>query len=146
MSICWEILIFIFIIFWAAEDVRTGGVGWLGMVLLSIMGAAARLLTGKASVLGLVSSMLPGLLLIPLSFAGDRYIGGGDVLGFLVCGIYIGFSGTFELMMLSFAGAGIWGLFLLKIRKKDRTSGFPFFPFLLAAQGIRLVLMLIQNM
>ena len=146
MSICWEILIFIFIIFWAAEDVRTGSVGWPGMVLLGIMGAAARLLTGKASVPGLVSSMLPGLLLIPLSFAGDRYIGGGDVLGFLVCGIYIGFAGTFELMMLSFAGAGIWGLFLLKIRTKDRTSGFPFFPFLLAAQEIRLVLMLIQNM
>ena len=93
----------------------------------------------------MIPGLLPGLFLSPLSCAGGRYIGGGDVLCFIVCGIYIGFSGTFELMLISFAGAGLWGLYLLKIRKKSKDSGFPFFPFVLAAQGIRLLLMLIQS-
>ena len=92
-----------------------------------------------------IGGLLPGLFLIPLSCAGGRYIGGGDALGFLVCGTYIGFAGTFELMLLSFTMAGIWGLFLLKIRKESRNSGFPLFPFILAAQGMRLLLVLARN-
>lgn len=145
MRVYWEILIFVFLIFWTAEDIRTGRVGWPMMALLGILGGVIRVLIEKVPFLQMIPGLLPGLFLIPLSCAGGRYIGGGDVLCFIVCGIYIGFSGTFELMLISFAGAGLWGLYLLKIRKKSKDSGFPFFPFVLAAQGIRLLLMLIQS-
>ena len=146
MNFYWEALISVFLIFWAAEDVRTGRVGWPMMVLLGIAGGAFRVLTGQADLSGVFSGLLPGLFLLPLSCAGGRYIGGGDALGFLVCGTYIGFAGTFELMLLSFTMAGMWGVFLLKIRRKSRNSGFPFFPFVLAAQGMRLLLTFSRNM
>lgn len=145
MNLYWEVLIFVFLIFWAAEDIRTGMVGWPMMIVLGVMGGAVRLLTEQADPLHLMSGMIPGLFLIPLSCAGGRYIGGGDALGFLICGTYIGFAGAFELMLLSFTMAGIWGVFLLKIRRKSRNSGFPLFPFILAAQGMRLLLMFTRN-
>ncbi len=77
--------------------------------------------------------MIPGLLLLVLSFATQEKIGYGDGLAVLVTGLWCGGAFVFSACQIAFFFSGIY-VCLLLLCKKGRTIAF--LPFLLAGMEV----------
>lgn len=76
--------------------------------------------------LGFVIISVPFLLLSYFNLG----MGGGDVKLMAVSGLMLGFSNTIVAFFIASITGGIYGLYLLWIKKQDRHSQLPFGPFL----------------
>lgn len=77
------------------------------------------------------TGMIPGILCLLLSFLTGQAIGYGDSLIVLICGMGLGVLQCIQILMISFAGAGLFGVVLLLTGRADRKKELPFIPFLL---------------
>lgn len=75
--------------------------------------------------------MIPGAILYLVSVLSHEKIGKGDALLFLCAGIYLGFWKTISLLWISVLLSGIFGAFLILVKKKSPEYEIPFVPFVL---------------
>ena len=87
-----------------------------------------------------LAGCLPGLILLPFSLSTSPRVGSGDVITLLVTGFLLGFGETFELLFLALIGAGVYGAAMIFGKKRGAKSTFPFIPFLLLAQILRMIM------
>ncbi len=80
------------------------------------------------SVLELLSGILPGLLLLFLSFCTRGGIGTGDGLVLCVLGIAFGAEQTVAVLGLAFVLEAVTAMLLLVFRKAGRKTELPFLP------------------
>lgn len=82
---------------------------------------------------GIFAVSLPLFL---LTLAVPDAFGGGDIKLMAACGLFLGM----KLILLSFAfavlGGGIYGIFLMVFKKKDKKAHFAFGPFLCAGMAL----------
>lgn len=82
--------------------------------------------------------VLPGILLIIISFATGGQIGKGDGITLMVTGMAVGIYNNIFIILCAFTAAGIFALVLYIIKKKGRYE-IPFIPFVLAGYLIFLL-------
>ncbi|MDO5133145.1 MAG: hypothetical protein Q4D81_09205 [Eubacteriales bacterium] len=78
---------------------------------------------GVAAVPG---AMMPGALLLLLSFAAKGTAGPGDGICYLVLGIMLGMRTTWMLLAASLMLSSVCGIVLLAVRRADRKTKMPF--------------------
>lgn len=80
-----------------------------------------------------------GVVLMLIACLTGESVGMGDGLALMVSGIFLGFWGNLELLLMALFFAGAAALFLLIVKKKGRKYRLPFLPFLAVAYLIQLI-------
>ena len=102
---------------------------------LSAAAVTAGLLSGSTSPVYLAFALLPGILLLSLSFLSGEGIGYGDGLMGLCIGPVFGAEAMAAGICMAFFLSALLSVVLLVLRRADRKTRLPFIPFLAAAMG-----------
>ncbi len=98
-------------------------------LLLALMGRLAmKTMDGRQLVLGLA----PGICCLAVSWVTRQGLGYGDSILIAVCGISLGAELCVRMIGIALFWAGVWALFLFRLKGANRKKEFPFVPFLLA--------------
>ena len=114
----------------AFVDARKREIPVLPVVFLGLFLLAVRVFLG-AEIGELLSGVVPGLLLLVISFASHGSVGMGDGMMVCIIGIAAGLERTTGILGIAFLAAGIWAAVLLLWKKAGRKTELPFLPFLL---------------
>ena len=119
-------------------DIRFRQIPIIVTVVAGGIGLLCRMIAG-VELQTLLWGLLPGLICLGIGKITRQAIGYGD--GFLLCamGMILPMEQLLAIGMIAIFFAGLWGLFLLVIRKKGRKDTLPFVPFLLAAYILHVV-------
>ena len=90
----------------------------------------------EESILSILLSLAPGLLMVAISLISMRSVGLGDGLLLIATGPVFGFGNLISAMMLAFFLSAVVSIFLLILKKADRKTGIPFIPFLACSMGV----------
>lgn len=93
---------------------------------------AGHLIMGSAGIRQLVLGLAPGMCCLAVSWLTKQGLGYGDSILILVCGLSLGAERCVEMLCIGLFWAGVWALFLFRLKKADRKKEFPFVPFLMA--------------
>ncbi len=114
----------------ALQDLRKREISLLYMAFFAVPGLFMSLRCGRGAA-DLLAAVLPGLLCVAWSVAGQGQIGCGDGLAAVVIGLYLGAADVLEICLTGFVLASIpAGVLFLKNRRGRDT--LPFLPFLFA--------------
>lgn len=112
------------------EDIRQKKIT-VGLTLFSgITGILMHLLFQNQTIFEMIAGAVPGMFILAASRLTKSGIGMGDGIVFMLTGLYLGLEENLRLMFLSFSLAGIWGMYLLIIKKCEKSRRIPFVPFL----------------
>lgn len=131
------LLVFLGINTWV--DMRQKRISLLSVAVFGIAGILYQILYGRGMPLALLG-LIPGLILLLVSKTTGEAMGMGDGLVILVLGLYLGWSGAVEVLLLALFLSAFWAGFLLTAIKKGRNYEFPFAPFVLLGYAGRLLL------
>ena len=81
----------------------------------------------------MICGMMIGVVVLLIAWMSRESIGVGDGMILTASGIYLGFWGNLELLMIALLFAGVTALCLIVARRKGRKDKLPFVPFLLVA-------------
>lgn len=84
--------------------------------------------SSRANLIG----MIPGEVILLISFITKGKIGDGDAYLMIVIGLVLGIRRTLILMFIASAMAAVWAVAKMCIAKADRRDTIPFAPFLLS--------------
>lgn len=113
------------------EDLITGKIHLILVLILSFCGAVFQVLTGQNRLWDILLGAALGGALILLSFLSRRSIGMGDGMMFVATGIFLGLSDNLWLLLLSLGMSAIASLVLLILLKYKGKDRIPFIPFML---------------
>lgn len=132
------LLAFLFLLPAGIIDLKTKTVPH-ALILTGLLGAvvftAFSLSGGRCTIPEILVSLVPGSLLIVVSFLTHGNVGLGDGLSFLIVGMFSGLEITSLILFGGLVMAAITGAFLMLCRKAGRNTCLPFLPFSLAACG-----------
>lgn len=112
------------------EDIRQKKIT-VGLTLFSgIAGILLHLLYQNQSIFEMIAGMVSGALVLAAGQMTNSKIGAGDGIVFMLTGLYLGLTDNLRLMFISFFLAGIWGLYLLTVKRCEKTRRIPFVPFM----------------
>ncbi|MGN0415289.1 MAG: hypothetical protein ACI4FX_07345 [Agathobacter sp.] len=118
------------------EDLWKKQISSLPLILMAVAGGVLSVVTGDWKDWMVILRFLPGSITLLLAWLTKESIGYGDALVLLCMGCFLPTVQILNLCMCALTMSGIWALFLLLVRKKNRKTQIPFVPFLLAAYGI----------
>lgn len=120
----------------AAEDIKEKKIS-IGIMLTALgFGLGYRIVFGAFYWKDIIADLLPGTVLILLSFLTKESIGYGDGLLVMILGLWMGMWSAMAITGTGMILAGLYGGFLLMKRKKDL---IPFVPFLLMGMEVFLI-------
>lgn len=130
-----QIITLIFLIIYTAMDLKYRRVYWpLGAGMLAFA-FVFHLIFSDISVTGMLIGMLPGAGLAGISALTGGSVGMGDALAVGVCGAFLGFEYSFQILLLALVLSALpAAVTLLRKGKEAKDVTFPFLPFLLAGQ------------
>lgn len=112
------------------EDIRQKKIT-AGLTLLSgIAGIFLHLIFQNRSIFDMIAGMVPGVFVFAAGRMANPKIGTGDGALFMLTGLYLGLIENLRLMFVSFLLAGFWGLYLLTVKRCEKSRRIPFVPFL----------------
>ncbi len=118
----------------AGEDIKRRE---LSLCILVISGCVAILYLaagGFLTIEQIAVSIFPGVMLLVVSFFSGETIGYGDGVATLVLGLWTGSVFCMQAVGLGFALTGLYAIFVLGVKKKQKQ--IPFVPFLLLAMEV----------
>ena len=122
----------------AIYDIRTRTVPVPAVAGAAIAVLIFRLYNG-ITITELAAGLVPGILLLLLSYATGESIGTGDGLVICVLGLYGGLTKLLAVLGMSFILAALLAMVLLVFRRVGRKSELPFLPCLFCAWLLYLV-------
>ena len=134
----WLIAVVVVLVVLSIFDIRSRRIPVSGFVIIFVMSLMYRGITDGRDVdlLGVVWSVIPGLLLIGLSVLTERKIGMGDGILILVLGPGLGLLRCIYLLAGAFFLCCVFSGALLLLRKADRKTRIPFVPFITLGMGV----------
>ncbi|SFC83439.1 prepilin peptidase [Butyrivibrio sp. YAB3001] len=141
-NIIFKILIiiqFLIMIYASIKDMKNKVVsiwvpGLCGMI--SIIKTILDLLNGDLEPTNIVLSLIPGLLLIIMSFMTSGGIGSGDGIVLLAIGPLFGLEKIYGGVLLAFAFCSLMSIFLLATKRANKQTHLPFIPFITLGMGV----------
>ena len=118
------------------EDLRKKEISSLPLILLASVGVVLSATSGDWSDWTVILRFLPGGAALLFAWMTRESIGYGDALVILCMGCFLPTEEILNLGMCALTLAGIWALFLLLVRKKNRKTQIPFVPFLVTGYVI----------
>ena len=115
------------------QDIHTQKIKMNPVLITGIIGVIWHMIYQKILLGNMLLGMGLGIVVLLISVVTRGKIGIGDAVLLMVTGIYLGAAQNLELFLTALLFAGLWGLYLLVVRKRSRTESFPFVPFLLVA-------------
>lgn len=112
------------------EDIRQKKITVTLTLISGIAGILMHLIFQNQTIFEMIAGAFPGLLIFAAGGLTRSKIGKGDGIVFMLTGLYLGLAENLRLMFFSFSLAGIWGLYLLLIKKCEKEKRIPFVPFL----------------
>ncbi len=118
----------------AAADINAGIVPDIVVIFITLLAVINFLLLDGFSKEGLIDIVLGGIcvslpmLIISLIVRGA--FGGGDIKLMAACGLFLGFYSTLTGALIGMLTAGIYGIYLLLIKKAGRRAKIKLVPFL----------------
>lgn len=119
------------------QDIYEKQVSLKVLLIFGILAVVYRILFCKSGLDFMVKAVVPGVMLLVLSFATKEKIGYGDGMTVLVLGVWCGGALTFVFCQIAFFLSGMV-MCALTFFKKQRTIAF--LPFLLAGLEVYLLL------
>ncbi len=106
---------------------------WLlvAMTIVEMGGTAYGLYTGKSSCVEIAVSLIPGIIMLFISWITKQGMGYGDGLLVLAVSTAFGFYKIAIGLSVAFFMTGIISVYLIVIRKAKRRDSVPFIPFIL---------------
>lgn len=125
-------ILLLFLFFAAVLDVRHGELSLVLIGAAFVLGLILQILFGNRALPELLSGCLPGVCLLLFSLISNQALGFGDGGVAVAAGVFLGFTRTLLLLLLSFLISGLSSLVLLVVKNRKRKEEVPFVPFLLA--------------
>ncbi len=123
----------------SVSDIRTKTIpGWSAPLYCVVVGVL-HLILGDLSAWQLLAGLIPGAILLLLSWIFSSSIGAGDGLAVLACGCALGLEREFAALTAALIICAIFGMILLVRKKAKRTDTLPFLPFLTASHIVMFV-------
>ena len=126
-----DLLCLVFLLLNTVSDIRKRRIWWPGCVIGALAGFLVRLPGGMSQIAAALPGLVPGLLMTGLALVAGEAVGLGDGLVLIACAAMTDPETVLGMLFAALCLAGIYGLFLMLARKKDRKESFPFIPFLL---------------
>lgn len=104
-----------------------------------IAGLVFHIIFQEHTIIDVLGGVAIGVLVLLFSLLSRGSIGSGDGLTLMVSGIFLGFEKNMELFITAICFSAIMALFLLVVRRKERSYRIPFLPFLLASYLMLLI-------
>lgn len=120
-------------------DIRSKSLPVILLVAGGIMTAAYEVSLAAGGMLDLYNlmlAMLPGILMLIVSYASCGSMGTGDGLTALIAGPMLGAGAAFVVMCIAFLLSGAVAVTLLTVRRAGRSTRIPFVPMIAAAAGM----------
>lgn len=120
-----------YLVYAARKDIKTKRVS---LKMAKIAGIAAVILWIFYRQTGFwewILGLLPGLGLLALSYASREAIGYGDGVVACVCGLFLGFWGSMQVLIMALFFSGPVSMFLIVCGRARRRMRIAFVPFLL---------------
>ncbi len=124
----------ILLIICTVSDLRTGTIRLSSAVSGTAAGMLCRLLFPDLSFADGFAGIMAGAGLLIVSWLTREAIGRGDCYVLCAIGALEGFFRMLEIFFFALLFSAAFAVVLLLRKKADRKTGFPFMPFLLAAQ------------
>lgn len=86
-----------------------------------------------SAIIGIFAVSVPLLI---ITFFSDGAFGGGDIKLMAGCGLFLGWKLCLLSAFIGIILGGIWGLFLMAVKKRDKKSHFAFGPCLCAGMAL----------
>lgn len=126
-----EWLVFGVLLVFSAADLKWKKVWTLPVVILSVLALVYRIWFGT-TVFELLFGLVPGGIMILLSYATRESIGIGDGLVLGALGLFCGIKKTVAVLGMALVLVAMLAVILLIMRKAGRKTELPFLPFLCA--------------
>lgn len=120
----------IFLLVAACYDLRFKKVPWTVLGSGIIMAIVLQCFDMNQNILEKILAFIPGMITIVVSWITKESIGYADGLGILVLGILMGARHCVFVICISLFILSLLGMLLLLIRKANRKTRIPYFPFL----------------
>lgn len=104
-----------------------------------IFGCIGIIIQGQGLQWANLFALIPGIFLLVLSFVTGESIGYGDGISVLILGGLAGFNNCMWVLCISLIFISMAGIILLAIKRASRKTKLPYIPFLLAAESVWLV-------
>lgn len=126
------LLLGLFYIAWFDYRTKLIDVKWL--LMFAVAGLVGILLQQDIALMGQSClGMLVGGTLLVLAWASGESVGFGDGCLFVVTGVFLGFLQNFVLLLGSLLLAGVFAIFCLVLKKKEKNDRIALAPFVLTA-------------
>jgi len=126
------LLIGLFYVAWFDYRTKLIDVKWLWII--GALGVSLVMLRSGITVVGqILAGTLPGWMLLIFAWISGESIGFGDGWLFVVTGIFLGWKKNAVLLLGSLVFAGIFSIFCLVLKKREKNDRVALAPFVLAA-------------
>lgn len=125
----------IFLAMLSPEDIREKRISVKHVVIGAVAAVICRFIGGEESGITMISSLIPGIMLLLLSVMTGESIGKGDGIVVMVLGLWIGGQMTFLAVCLAIWAAGIFAAVCLIQKRRELV---PFVPCLLVGMEVLL--------
>lgn len=125
----------IFLAMLSLEDIRERSISVKRVMIGALAAVICRVIAGEASGITMISSLIPGIMLLLLAVMTKESIGKGDGIVVMVLGLWIGGQMTFLAVCLAIWTAGIFAVICLMRKKREL---IPFVPCLLVGMEVLL--------
>lgn len=127
------ILAGIFIIICSIEDIKSKQVSLKICIIFSIIGIITGVFGLNKSIIFFLGSVIPSIIIAVVSIITRNGIGMGDAIIIGVLGLYLGVSDIILILMMALLISGVYGCYLLIIKKKNGKDTLAFVPFILCS-------------
>lgn len=117
----------------SVEDIRHRRVNSILILLMGMVGVCFHILWQQQTLYSMMAGLLPGIVLLGISFLSGQAVGIGDGLVVMVMGIFLGGSRNLQILFLALLISAVVSLVLFLTKRKSRKDSIPFIPCLLIA-------------
>ena len=134
-----QITFLIYMIILAVMDIKRRQVH-LGFLLSGIIWVILSVICERTVSTGeIIAGILAGAFFLLISKLTKESFGYGDSILIVIMGAFLGFWSLMSVLFMAFFMAGLFSVIMLLKTKFHKKSKFPFIPFLMAAEMLRLL-------